>query len=104
MPPDSAAEVVEGPVEPLALLGHDSQEAVPFGLELTDLPLELLCVPARRLRLPSELGREVRERAPVLLELRDGRSQLRLELGDDARLTTPARRPWSSGRLWSPSR
>ena len=69
MAPDAAAEVAERLVEPLALLGHELQEAVPFGLELTDVLLEPQCVPARRLGLPGELGREVCERVPVLLEL-----------------------------------
>ncbi len=86
MPPDAAAEIVERPVEPVTLIGDELQEAVPFGLELTDLSLELVRVPASRLRLPRELRREVRERVTVLLELGDRCGQLRLELGDPARL------------------
>src|SRR5215472_4558903 len=47
----AAAEIVERVLEPLPLLGDELQEAVPFGLELTDLPLQLLRVPAGVLRL-----------------------------------------------------
>ena len=51
MPPDAAAELVERPLEPLPLVGDELQEAVPFGLELTDASFQRLRVPASRLRL-----------------------------------------------------
>ena len=69
MSPDAAAELVERPPEPVLFFGDERQEAVPFGLELVDLLLEILRVSAGRLGLARALRCEIRKRLPVLLEL-----------------------------------
>ena len=91
MPPDPAAERVECLLEPFALVGDELLQAVPFGYELADSLLELLGVLTCGLRLARELRCQVRERLPVLLELRSGGRELDLELRDDVGLAAPAR-------------
>ena len=104
MTPDAAAERVERLLEPLALPVDELVQAVTLGLELADPSLELLGIPAGSLGLAGELRGEVRERLPVLLELRAGCCELGLELGDDLGLAPPERPllclgGWSGGEL-----
>ena len=77
--PDAATELVERALEPLPLLGDEQQEAVPFGVELTDLLLELLLRPTGLLRLARQLSRrDSRSALAVLLELRARCGELEL--------------------------
>ena len=95
MSSDPATDLVERLCEPLTLGGDELGEAVALVLELPDPLFEPGGVAACRFGLARELGCEVRERVPVLLELRGGAGELGLEPRDDVRLAAPERGLWS---------